>query len=182
MFDMPASSVTSRGVQVTFLLDRDELAAVTGARVRSYLRRAKIIMAVVIVVVVLLIVTQPWPTTTKITVIVPLAAYSLLVFWLWRPQRIGQQAVKRQLRDNPWLTSPVTVELDPMGVRIQTATSSAACSWAHYPCRVQTDDMVLLLASPGRGAAGQPISLRAVAPEHRPALLALLAEHTQLIS
>ncbi|ADP84833.1 hypothetical protein FraEuI1c_6864 [Pseudofrankia inefficax] len=164
-----------------FLLSPDELATAAASRIRSQVRRIRIIAAVVVPVVVLLVgVSTSLPAAIAVAFVG--AFYYCLIFWRLSPRRAGRAAVRRQLADNPFLTGSFTVDVEPAGVRVQTATSSAAFAWAHFPYRAQADGLILLLTGPGRGATGQPLPLRAVAEAHRPHLLGLLAGHTQLIS
>jgi hypothetical protein len=182
VFDSPASSTTATGgIQLMFLLSPDELAAAAASRIRSQVRRIRIISAVVLPVVVLLVGVSIGSLPAAVGVAVVGAFYYCLFFWRLSPRRAGRAAVRRQLVDNPCLTGSFTVDVEPAGVRVQTATSSASFAWAHFPYRAQADDLILLLTGPGRGATGQPLPLRAVAEAHRPHLLGLLAGHTQLI-
>ncbi len=164
-----------------FLLSPDELATATASRMRSQVRRVRIVAAVVVPVAVLLVGGSTGSFPAGITVAAVGAFYYCLFFWRLSPRRAGRAAVRRQLADNPCLAGSFTVDVEPAGVRVQTATSSAAFAWAHFPYRAQADDLILLLTGPGRGATGQPLPLRAVAEAHRPHLLALLSGHTQLI-
>jgi hypothetical protein len=163
-----------------FLLSPDELAQAAASRVRPYLRRARLIAAAVAIALFLLIGGASGSVGAGVTTGIITVMYYGLLFWLWSPRRVGRATVRRQLRDNPSLASGFTVDVESAGVRVQTATSSAAFSWAHFPYRAEVEGQILLLTSPRRGASAQPLPLRAVAQAHQPRLLALLAEHTQL--
>ncbi|OHV43653.1 hypothetical protein BCD48_27075 [Pseudofrankia sp. BMG5.36] len=166
-----------------FVLSPDDIAAAAAARIRGPVARQRIVMTVVIVFSLLVVyASEGGPTVFAVvfTVILLVPLCLLLFAWL-SPRRLASSAVGNQVRDNPWLASPITVELWPTGVRTQTVTATASMSWQQYPFRIETDRFVLLLTGPGRYAQVQILPLKAVDEAGRPALMALLAQHTQLI-
>lgn len=104
-------------IRLMFFLSPDDIAAATAARVHGLVARQRIVMIVVVVCSLLVVyVSEGGPTVVgAVITAILLVPMCLMLFALLTPRRLADKAVGNQLRDNPWLASPITVELWPRG-------------------------------------------------------------------
>jgi hypothetical protein len=171
--------VTSRVIRLMFVLSPDDLTEAGAARVRGMLARQRLVLVGLMLVLLVFVFAVEGPSISFAVPAALLVAMWTLVLVRLSPRRLARVNVAGQLRDNAWLAGPITVELSPAGLRVQTATTDSSISWQHYPFRLDTDRFILLLTGSGRFGQMQILPLAAVGPADQQALRALVAQTTQ---
>jgi hypothetical protein len=187
MSDMIGMGVSTGVVRMWFAASPDEFAQVTtAAALRSVMiRRFLIVVPLVLTgdlaLQLLLGESRLRALTMAVIPIIVGTGVAITGGFLDRWRHVRMEIARATLRGKPWLANAVVLELGPAGLRLQSMSVAASFTWAHFPLRREAGDVVVLLTSGHRLAEFQVIPLRAVAPTDRPALRALLDQHTQAV-